>query len=215
MLVADNGPGAKAAAAVEAMLAPHSAFDPDYTSPWPAGVTVRSAVVTGDTVTVGLAGLPEGAHGTDAVTARISLEQLIWTVTAASGTTKVRLLIDGLPVSAFRGVSMNSNLLTRGKAVDTLAPVWLIDPQQDAPIGHTIKVRLAGSVPGGTVRLRVRTAAGAVTQDQPVKLGAAAPDRGEAQLTITLSTGTYTVEAYLPGTDGSDQFLDGHQVNVP
>jgi hypothetical protein len=216
MLVADNGPGAKAAAAVSAMLLPHSAFDPDYTSPWPDGVTVRSAVADGDTVIVDLAGLPAGSGGAATATVRMSLEQLIWTATAASGTTKVRLLSDGQPVTTFRGISGLGPVQSRGPAVDVLAPVWLIDPQQGAPVGHTIKVKLAGSVPEGVVRLRVRTAAGALVRDQPVQLSAGAPQRGEAQLTVTLPTGAYTFEAYVVSTrDGTEQYLDGHQVTVP
>ncbi len=216
MLVADNGPGAKAAAAVSAMLLRHSAFDPDYTSLWPEGVTVRSAVVKEDTVAVDLAGLPAGSGGADRPTVRTSLEQLIWTATAATGTTKVRLLAEGQPVTTFRGMAGLGAVLTRGPAVDVLAPVWLIDPQQGAPVGHTVKVRLAGSVFEGAVRLRVRTGSGAVVSDQPVKLSAGAPQRGEAQLSVTLPAGAYTIEAYVVSTrDGSEQYLDGHQVTVP
>src|SRR2546421_304289 len=79
-------------------------LDPDYTSPWPPGVRVRSVAVAGDTVTVDLAGLPVDSGGADPVTVRMSEEQLIWTATAASETTKVRLLVDGHGVTTFRGM---------------------------------------------------------------------------------------------------------------
>ena len=147
---------------------------------------------------------------------RTSLEQLTWTVTAVSGTVKVHLLLDGQPAVDFRGLRLPSAVLVRGPAVDVLAPVWLIDPQQGAPVGHVITVRVAGSVYEGMVRVRVRAASGAVVKDQPVQLSAAAPDRGEAQLTLTLPTGTYTVEAYIRSAeDGSEQYLDGHRISVP
>jgi sporulation and spore germination protein/immunoglobulin-like protein involved in spore germination len=202
LLVADQSPAAKAEAAVEAMLTPDSAFDPDYTSPWPAGVEVHAVRVDGDTTTVDLAGLPTGYPP-----AGIGREQLVWTVTASTGVPKVRLLVDG------QGTGVD---LTRGRAADVLAPVWLIDPQQGAPVGHAVKVHLAGSVFEGVVRLRVRTLAGVVISDQQVQLSSAAPDRGEASLTINLSTGTYLVEAYVRSArDGSEQFLDGHRISVP
>jgi hypothetical protein len=197
VLVTDQSPAARTEAAVETMLTPGSAFDPDYTSPWPAGVSVHAVRVDGDTTTVDLAGLPSG-YPVDP----IDVQQLVWTVTATSGVPKVRL-------------SGSAGVLVRGPAVDVLAPVWLIDPQQDAPVGHTVKVRVAGSVLEGVVRVRVRTSAGAVVRDQPVQLSSAAPDRGEATLTVNLATGTYVVEAYVRGQDGTERFLDGHRISVP
>lgn len=197
MLVADQSPAAKTEAALETMLTPGSAFDPDYTSPWPAGVSVHAVRVDGDTTTVELTGLPAGF-----VPDPMDVQQLVWTVTATAGVPDVRL-------------TGSSGVLVRGPAVDTLAPVWLIDPQQDAPVGHAVRIRVAGSVADGVVRVRVRTSAGAVVRDGPVRLNAAAPVRGEATLTVSLPTGTYVVEAYVAGPDGTDRFLDGHRIAVP
>ena len=43
-----------------------------------------------------------------------------------------------------------------------------------------------------------------------------APDRSEATVTVTLSSGGYTVEAYVVSQrDGSEQYVDGHQITVP
>lgn len=216
LVLTDADPAAKAEAAVRAMLAEHGASDPDYTSPWPAGVTVNATRVDGDTVTVDLGNLASDPGGADPATVRMSLEQLVWTATAASGTMRARLLVDGQGVTTFRGVPGGGGVLGRGAAVDVLAPVWVIDPQQGAPVGHVVKVRLAGSVFEGRVQLRVRTAAGAVVKEQPVQLSAGAPDRGEGTATVTLSSGAYTVEAYVVSPrDGGEQFLDGHQITVP
>jgi hypothetical protein len=201
LLIADQSPGAKAEAAVETMLTPKSAFDPDYTTRWPVGVSVHAVRVSADTATVELVGLP-GAFAPDPV----DRQQLVWTVTATTGVPKVRLLLDGHDTGG---------PYLRGSAVDVLAPVWLIDPQQDAPIGHTVTVRVAGSVTDGLVRVRVRTADGALVRDDPVRLSAAAPDRGEATETLTLPTGRYVVEAYVRAPDGTEQFLDAHRIAVP
>jgi hypothetical protein len=179
-------------------------------------VTVNATRVDGDTVAVDLGNLPSDAGGADPATVRMSLEQLVWTATAASGTLRARLLVDGSGVTTFRGMPGAGGVLSRGPAVDVLAPVWVIDPQQGAQVGHAVKVRLAGSVFEGVVRLRVRTRTGAVVNDQSVRLSAGAPDRGEATLTVTLSSGGYTVEAYVVSArDGSEQYLDGHQITVP
>ncbi len=197
LLVADQSPASRAVAAVEAMLTAHSAFDPDYGSPWPGGVGVHVVRVDGDTATVELTSVPAGY----AVTG-IAREELVWTVTASTGVPKVQLVLDGRRAG---------DPLVRGPATDVLAPVWLIDPQEGAPVGHVITVRLAGSVPGGTVWLRVRTLTGAVVVDESIRLSAAAPDRGEGTATVTLASGTYVVEAYT----GADQYLDSHRISVP
>jgi hypothetical protein len=197
LLVADQSPASKAEAAVEALLDPHSAFDPDYAGGWPGGVSVHLVRVDGDTATVELTGLPAGYS-----VPGIAREELIWTVTASTGVPRVQLVLDGQRSGA---------PLVRGPATDVLAPVWLIDPQEGAPVGHVITVRLAGSVPSGTVWLRVRTLTGAVVVDQSVQLSAAAPDRGEGSATVTLASGTYVVEAYT----GAQQYLDSHRISVP
>ena len=54
-----------------------------------------------------------------------------------------------------------------------------------------------------------------MVRDDPVQLSPAAPARGEATETVTLSTGTYVVEAYMRGPDGGEQYPDAHQIAVP
>ncbi len=207
----EDRPAGKALVAVTEMVTPLRPYDPDYTSPWPAGVAVRGATVAGDTVTVDLTGVPSSS-GQDAATTRMLREQLIWTATAASGTTKLRLLLDGRPVTTFWGMPATGE---RGPRADVYAPVWLIDPQQRATLGHTFNVYLAGIVPEATVRLRVRNASGNVLSDQAVALSAGAPALGEARLSLSEVPGTYTVEAYVVSLrDGSEQYLDNHVVTV-
>jgi hypothetical protein len=211
--VPDGSPAGKARAAVTEMLSPHSPFDPDYSSPWPGGIAVRDASLADGTVTVDLTGVPPSS-GQDKATERMLREQLIWTATAASGTTQLRLLLGGQPVSTLWGMAA-TGVIERGPRADVYAPVWLIDPQQGVTVGHTFSVYLAGIVPEATVRLRVRNASGNVLSDQSVDLSAGAPALGEARLQLSEVPGVYTVEAYVASLrDGSEQYLDNHVITV-
>ena len=190
----DGGPAARARAAVTAMLG-GGALDPDYASAWPAGMTVRATSVDGDVVTVDLA----GAAAPDAA----ATQELVWTATAASGTTGLRLLRDGRPAG-----SPPADVLRRDPAVDVLAPVWLIDPQQGAQVAATFDVYVAAIADDATVRLRVLDPAGHVVHEQSVPLDRGAPDQGQARLTLTLPAGSYTVEVSVGGS------TDDHSITV-
>jgi hypothetical protein len=195
------------------MLARGSAADPDYATYWPAGASVRDTRLDGRTVTVDLAGVPAAAP-TDAATAERSVDQFIYTATAASDSDLVRLLVDGQPVSRLWGVDTAAPLARR-PAVDVQAPLWLIEPAQGAILNRTFTAHLAGIVFEATCRLRVRTAAGAVVADQTVTLSAGAPQVGEARVDLSLPPGRYTVEAYaISPADGSERFPDNHEVTV-
>ncbi|OLB81513.1 MAG: hypothetical protein AUI14_03065 [Actinobacteria bacterium 13_2_20CM_2_71_6] len=200
--------------ALAAMFDPNGAADPDYRTLWPAGVTVRAVQIAGDTVTVDLAGVPVTPPG-DEATVGMAREQLVWTATAASGTTRMKLLLDGHGVARLWGMADLDAPLQRGNRPDVLAPVWLIDPQQGATVGHTVTVYVAGIVPDATVRVRVRGANGAVLDERSVPLSAGAPQQGEARLQLSLPSGRYTVEAYVLAPDGrTERYLDDHQVTV-
>jgi Sporulation and spore germination len=203
----DASPADRAKAAVAEMLS-RRAFDPDYTSPWPAGITVGGAIVEGDTVTVDLTGVP-ATTGLDAKTAAAAVQQLIWTASAArTGLTGVRLLFDGRARTTLWGVAVGG-VLRRGKAADVRAPVLLIDPQQGVTVGNTFTVRVAGLKAEGTVRLRIRSAS-VLIGPQTVKLDT----DGSAAVSFTVEPGRYTAEAFIEATDGSEQFVDDHEFTV-
>jgi hypothetical protein len=188
-------------------------LDPDYASPWPAGARVRQVRRDGSTVTIDLAGA--AANSVDAATARQAVQQLVWTATAVSGLTDVRLLLDGQEVPTLWGQAPVVGALVRGNAVDVLAPVWLIDPQEGSVVGKTLTVYLAGIVFEATAQLRVRDAAGTVVHQQVVQLDKGAPNQGQASLEVTLPPGDYTVQAYyLSANDGSEQAMDDHTITV-
>ncbi len=211
--------------AVQDMLHERAA-DPDYSSPWPAGSTVGSVSVDGTGVaTVDLLGAAGGTAfdaTVDELTARMAVQQLVYTVTAAvpataasPGVTGVRLLLDGQPATALWGKATASGLLQRGPAADTLAPIWIIDPQQDTQQGRQFQVHLAGIVFEANLRLRVRDHTGAVVVDQPVHLTGGAPAQGTATVELTLPQGSYTIEGYvISEQDGTERVYDDHRFTV-
>jgi hypothetical protein len=208
----DGSPVTRTTEAVTAMLT-ERAFDPDYTSRWPATARLRGVTVEDGVVTVDLAGA--AVNGVDPVSAAQTVQQLIWTATAASGLTGVRLLLDGQPVDTLWGTVAVAGVLRRMPAAQAQAPVWLIDPQYGGTVGKAFTVRLAGIVAGGTVGLRVRDVTHAVVVEQTVQLTKVAPEPGEGSVKITLPSGTYTVEAFYGSpTDGGEQGLDNHTITV-
>jgi hypothetical protein len=199
----DAGPGTtvdRVRVAVAELL-DDTAADPDYRTAWPAGGAVRDVAVDGDTVTVSLTGVD--AAGADAV------HQLVWTVTAVSGEPGVRLLVDGAPLAGFGG------RLVRGPALDELAHLWLIEPQEGLVVGREPVVHVSGAVVEATVQIRVRSGE-RVVQERTLTLSAGAPQRGEAKVTLAaLEPGAYTVEAYVSSPeDGRELYLDDHLMTV-
>ncbi|MDG4824498.1 GerMN domain-containing protein [Asanoa sp. WMMD1127] len=162
-------------AAVTLMLGTAPA-DPDYASAWPVGTAVRGVTVAGDVVTVDLGGAtPPSA---------IATQQLVWTVTAASGRPEVRIGA-GAPVR-------------RASAVDTLAPVWLINPQHgDVLRGGGPDIHVAGFA--ATAHLEIRSADGEVVHEEELALDGGSPAQREAHVTLALAPGRYTLTATVDG----------------
>jgi len=206
---------AKTKAAITQMLDGRTAFDHDYISSWPASASVRNVSVSGDTVTVDLSGAVVNAY--DPPSEKAALQQLIWTATAASDTTGFKLLLDGKTVDKLWNLLPVGGTLRRGSAVDVLAPVWVIDPQQGAALSPgQATIFVAGIVFEATMRVRVTSSTGTVVLDKSVLLSAGPPSQGTATLkTPALAPGTYTVEGfYLSAKDGSVQGMDNHTFTV-
>lgn len=209
--VGDGSDQAKAAAAITAMLDDGIAFDPDYSSGWPAAASVREVSIDGDTVTVDLGGAATNSVGAEA--AQQAVQQLVWTATAASGKSGVRLLLDGEPVSELWGHVSVGGVLKRTAPLGTIALVWLIDPQHGATVPSTFTVHVSGAPYESTMHLRVRQG------DQTIRqtfVNLAGEDLfGEAKTTMTLPPGTYTIEAYGESAVGVGvTALDDHSITV-
>jgi hypothetical protein len=201
------GSGEQVRAAVQLSL-DGAAADPDYGSRWPAGSRVGVVADEADVVTVAVLTPRPGAWSVSPA----ATQQLVYTITGVLAdlgrpATRVRLTVDGVPVQ-------DGQPLTRAAAVDTLAPVWVINPQSGVTVSGPFEVYLVGTVFEGAVRLRVR-AGDTVLSDVPVQLTVGAPARGEAHVPLSLPPGRYSVEAYFVSpADGSERGLDGHQITV-
>jgi sporulation and spore germination protein/immunoglobulin-like protein involved in spore germination len=208
--VADESPSAKVGSAVSDMLG-RPAIDPDYITLWPGGVRLLSAKVEGDTTTVDLSGVADGLGG---VAEGIALQQLVYTVTAASGQPKVRILKDGQPADSLFGHVSTKNPLTRGKALDVLYGVWIISPQQGEQPGRDVQIHLAGIAFEATINYDILRD-GKVVKHQVVTLDAGAPQQGEFTTTVQLDPGDYVIQAYaVSQKDGGRQHQDSHTFTV-
>ncbi len=196
-----------------AQLFAKTALDPDYHSGWVSSAPAPTVTVAGGIATINLHSTPGYVSATPTEGAA-ALQELIWTATAYTGGTGVRILVDGKAVSTVMGQPA-SGVLHRGPAVDVLAPIWIIDPQQGAQVSNNVTINVAGIVFEAQFSLDIRNSAGAVVTTIPVHLSAGPPSQGTATLHVTLTPGTYTVEGLLPSAkDTSYQLIDNHTFTV-
>jgi hypothetical protein len=175
--------------------------DPDYSSLWPKTVSVRSLTISGSVATVDLTGFLSVGSSFEVA----SVQQLVWTVTAAEPSVKqVRLLVNG--AAAPSGHMDWSKPISRANALETQANVWILTPTQGAAVTSPVTVSVYGTGYEGNVPLKFYmgdrlVAATYVT----TMMGGFA----QAQTTITLPPGTYELRAYNDnGRDSSLQLWD-------
>lgn len=180
-----------------------SAVDPDYRSLWPPSTKVLSVRITGaGTLAVDLSTWPSNlGSGFEAA----AVQQLVYTATAADPSVKrVALTVNGgVPPSGHLDLSAPQ---TRAPALDTVANVWVLAPQQGATVSSPVVVRVHGTGFEGNVPLKVfrggtEVASTAVT----TMMGGFAT----AQTTIRLPAGSYELRAYNDnGRDATLQLWD-------
>ncbi|NUR71077.1 MAG: hypothetical protein HOU81_09665 [Hamadaea sp.] len=205
-------PAGKTTAAVAEMLRP-TAFDPDYKTLWPAGVRVLGSSVSGDEVTVDLTGV-SGSGGLGAEAEGQAVQQLVWTATATSGASRVRVHVDGAAVETLFGHVSVKDPVRRAAALDTLHRVWVIAPQHGETVGQDVTVHLAGIVFENTLNYEILQN-GKVVRHEVVTMDPGSPAMGEKTLTVRLSPGTYVVQAYeISMADSSRQHVDNHTFTV-
>jgi len=210
LAIAADTPAAKTTAAVAEMLRP-SAFDPDYETLWPAGVRVTGSSVTGDVVTVDLTGITSGV-GAEAEAQAI--QQLVWTATANSGVSQVRIRVDGTAVDSVFGHVSVKDPVRRAEAIDTLHLVWVIAPQHGETVGRDVTLHFAGIVFEATLNYEILQN-GKVVKHEVITLDPGHPAMGEKKVTVRLSPGTYVVQAYeISMADSSRQHVDNHTFTV-
>lgn len=213
--VGDGSAAARTRAAVTEMLDGRTAYDSDYFSTWPASAKVRNVTVDGSVVTVDLSGA--AVNGYDPPSEQAALQQLIWTATAAGNTDGMRLLLDGRPVAKLWNLLDTGATLRRAPAVDVVAPVWVIDPQEGAVAGKDgVTVNVAGIVFEATMRVRIRDSANKIVYDHAFTLTAGPPSQGTGSArTPALAPGRYTIEGFfISAADSSIQAMDNHSFTV-
>ncbi|HEY2795116.1 MAG TPA: GerMN domain-containing protein [Micromonosporaceae bacterium] len=214
VLVDDQRAATKLSAAIRSMLDGRTAADPDYASQWPASARVGTVSVSGTVATVDIDHAT--VNGYDPAGNNAALQQLIWTATAFTGATGVRLTFDGKSRSTLWAAKLPvAGVLHRGPAVDVLAPIWIIDPQQGAVSATNVTVHVAGIVFEGSFQLRVFNAAGKQVVSRSVQLSAGAPAQGTATVKLVLAPGQYTIKGYLvPLQDAPAKVIDSHRFTV-
>lgn len=118
---ADVAAGNSQNAAVQYVLSGAKPKDPDYVNLWPAGSTLNSVNISGDTATVDLTfdSLNVGAEAESR-----ALEQLMRTIAASNPTvTKVQFMRDGKVVESFAGHVDTSQPISIDEGYESLATV--------------------------------------------------------------------------------------------
>jgi len=211
--VQTEGGSDPAVVAVQAMLS-LPPLDPDYTSPWPDGAALVDLDRSGDTAVVTLSD-EVAAHRTDAQTATLAAQQLVYTVTAADRSVhSVRLVVGGRDTSSLFGHSVGTPPLSRAPEAKVVAPVWIIDPYEGAQLGRAFTVHGTANVFEATVDYRVLRD-GTEVRSGAVQASTGSGTRGEWSVQLTLPAGRYLVEAFeISAEDGRALFVDSKTVRI-
>ena len=197
---------------VSAMLAT-AAQDPDYTSYWPAGTTLLSASIVGDTVAV--VDLSSAAANGPAGEGAISAQQLLYTIIA--GAPKIdglQLRIAGTPVTSLWGSPLDATI-TPLPTWQVWGHVWITAPLENATVASSVEIRGEESVFEGTVTWQLKSHGG-ILKHGVINATPGAPERGIWSLTLQgLAPGTYAFSAYeVSAKDGSVTHVDDKQFTV-
>lgn len=196
--------------AVSAMLSLEPT-DPDYTSLWADGTTVRDVRREGTTAVVDLS-REATANGGGSAFEEMSLQQLVHTVTAADpSVTAVRLLVEGKPVETLWGSADASKPISRGPSYEVLGPVWL-----DVAEGSVLTGEFGGTatVFEATVSWQLRQGPELV-QEGFATATEGGPGRGTWTATADVPPGDYELWAFESSAeDGRVTWLDTKRVTV-
>jgi hypothetical protein len=185
-------PADRATAALTAMLSGPPA-DPDYSTPWHGSpVTVQ---VGDHEITVNLTAAAFANPDVNAERARLAVQQLVYTVTAATQqSVPVRILVDGRSgYEAWGRLRLGEPVSRDSSAV---ASIWVTDPQQGQRVGSPVTVDGVGSAFEGTLAWEVTSAGGQVVDSGTTQGGAQTP--APFSFTLRLPPGTYTLTVWSP-----------------
>lgn len=195
-------------------------LDPNYSSPWRQASSVSSTISTRNVITVDISADAFGER-LDEVRARLALQELVYTATAAAShagliaggeSSSVVVLVDGVAgYRAFGSVDLDGEWTRDSTA---LAPVWIIDPQEGAETeGGSLTVNGVGPAADGELSWRVDLAEEDPTEDsssaEPVQQGtvgisADSTPPGAYSFSLSLPAGRYVVTVAMPSGDAED-----------
>ena len=184
--------------------------DPDYRSLWPAGT--RADAVSGDTTGVEKIDLNDAALGPfngGSEAAALSVQQLVWTVTAADPSIhEVQILVNGKHVSDLWGsVDISQPQQRQSPSYEVLGAVWVLAPTQGQAVSSPVEINGVATVFEATVSIEILQGS-TVVKRTFATASEGAPGRGTWSKTITLPPGDYVVRAF----EASAQ--DGHPTNI-
>jgi hypothetical protein len=156
-------------------------LDPDYQSPWPAGIEVVEGAFEGSAggspIMVGLrseagTSLAERPDGMTDQTAEMAVQQLVYTATAAvQETPGVQFKIDGKPTDELLGVPIPETV-KRADPLSTQALVWIIDPAEGTTVEGAFEVSGVGAFHEANVLWQLRDGDRVVKQGHAMSLEA-------------------------------------------
>ncbi len=172
--------------------------DPDYQSLWPAGTKLVGYAKSGTLADVTLSNPPQTFP-------TAAFQQIVYTVTAADPSVRSVRISYG---------SITQNPMTRGPALGTLAPVWLLAPAQGATVSSPVTLSGQAGVFEATVNWEVDRANGT-----PVTSGSAMTPQaflmGPWSTTVTLPPGQYVAKAFeISAKDGLWTWVDSKAFTV-
>lgn len=183
-------------------------LDHDYFTPWQDPENLATSVSGKNVITVDMSKDAFNSN-LDAGMAERAVQQLVYTATAAAASSglidsgqqiQVVILVDGhTGFEAFGHVQLGEPM---SRNVAMVAPVWIIDPQEDLSLpAGPVKVNGRSAVPTKPVRWQImRTDQGG--EKTPVVNGQATPSTESGQggaftFTVMLASGRYELRVYM------------------
>lgn len=203
--------------ALRAMMS-EKPLDPDFFTPWQNPDNLATSISGKDVITVDVS---EDAFNSnlDADTAVRAVQQLVYTATAAAASSglidsgqqiRVRILVDGhTDYVAFKHVQLGA-LMARASGL--VAPVWIIDPQENVEVANgSVKITGRSTLPGGRLGWQILKSEGDGNKT-PFLTGetTAATDPAQAgvfTLALTLPAGDYELRVSQSSAEGAPQDL--------
>ncbi|MFP5313466.1 MAG: Gmad2 immunoglobulin-like domain-containing protein, partial [Actinomycetes bacterium] len=201
-------------------------LDPDFFTPWQNPDKLVTSISGKDVITVDVSADAFNSN-LDADMAARAIQQLIYTATAAAASSglidtgqqiRVRVLVDGhTDYVAFGKVQLGA-LMTR--AAGLVAPVWIIDPQENNEVqGGSVKITGRSTSPGAKLRWQILQSGKGGTE-APFLTGETTAGTGQGQagvftLALTLPAGDYELKVSQTGAAGEpDRYQDTRSFKV-